>query len=421
MAAGLSRGIAGLAATTSLWRAIVGLSGGGGLGGGGDEGYTITIPGAVITGGGPGVFNETTGTSGTIATATTDLPDLGSGFQWGIYAGSDARIGVVSTATGQGNTMGITTSSAIYTGDSANFTVTVTNGVKTLGFPFTATGTVGLLLDRLTASPTVAYSLRKLRSAYAGSCIRVRRTSDSVESDIGFSSTADGNGDYWVDAAAIASFAPGGCTITTWYDQTTNARNATQIITTKQPVYQAIGWASSKPALSFDGTDDFLAVPDHRGSFTTEFGLVAVARGSAASGMLFNTQQTTGDNSGSNSFGFNASGKMLFTADPTTGGRPQPATTADFRNTDMSLIGSYDNTSGALMRANGESPTAAAGSGSLSFGTGTTYTWAIGIFRPTLTTPWAGTVGEIIMFNTAIGSTDQTTIRTGHTAAYGAP
>lgn len=141
MAAGLSRGIAGLAATTSLWRAIVGLSGGGGLGGGGDEGYTITIPGAVITGGGPGVFNETTGTSGTIATATTDLPDLGSGFQWGIYAGSDARIGVVSTATGQGNTMGITTSSAIYTGDSANFTVTVTNGTLTIGFPFTATGT----------------------------------------------------------------------------------------------------------------------------------------------------------------------------------------------------------------------------------------------------------------------------------------
>lgn len=124
----------------------------------GESGYLITIPGAVITGGGPGVFNETTGTSGTIATATTDLPDLGSGFQWGIYAGSDARIGVVSTATGQGNTMGITTSSAIYSGDSANFTVTVTNGVKMLGFPFTATGTqysseASALFARITADP----------------------------------------------------------------------------------------------------------------------------------------------------------------------------------------------------------------------------------------------------------------------------
>jgi len=111
-------------------------------GGSGSVGYTITIPGAVITGGGPGVFDETTGTSGTITTATTDLPDLGSGFQWGIYAGSDARIGVVSTATGQGNTMGITASSAIYDGDSAAFTVTVSNGVLMLGFPFIANGTV---------------------------------------------------------------------------------------------------------------------------------------------------------------------------------------------------------------------------------------------------------------------------------------
>lgn len=158
MSAGLSRGIAGLAATTSLWRAIVGLSGGGGLGG--DAGYTITIPGAVITDGGPGIFDETTGTSGTIATATTDLPDLGSGFQWGIFAGSDARIGVVSTATGQGNTMAITTSSAIYDGDSADFTITVTNGTLTIGFPFTATGTVSgysaeatALFARFTSDP----------------------------------------------------------------------------------------------------------------------------------------------------------------------------------------------------------------------------------------------------------------------------
>lgn len=102
--------------------------------------YTISIPGAV---GEPGAFNDTTGVSGTFITATTDLPDLGSGFQWGIEAiSSDARIGVVSTASGQGNTMGITTSAAIYSGDSAAFTVTVTNGVLMLGFPFIANGTV---------------------------------------------------------------------------------------------------------------------------------------------------------------------------------------------------------------------------------------------------------------------------------------
>lgn len=122
-------------------------------------GYLITIPGAVITDGGPGIFDETTGTSGTIKTATTDLPNLGSGFQWGIEAGSDARIGVVSTATGQGNTMGITASAAIYAGDSAAFTVTVTNGVKTLGFPFVANGTVALTTFYITLEDGSGFEL----------------------------------------------------------------------------------------------------------------------------------------------------------------------------------------------------------------------------------------------------------------------
>lgn len=99
----------------------------------GESGYTITIPGAVITGGGPGVFNETTGASGVIATATTDLP---GSLTWSILGGGDARISI-NPSTGA-----VSTSSAIYTGDTAVFTVQVTNGTLTIGFPFIATGTV---------------------------------------------------------------------------------------------------------------------------------------------------------------------------------------------------------------------------------------------------------------------------------------
>ena len=43
------------------------------------------------------------------------------------------------------------------------------------------------LLDVLGVSATRAYSTRKLRSAYAGSAIRIRRSSDNAEQDIGFS------------------------------------------------------------------------------------------------------------------------------------------------------------------------------------------------------------------------------------------
>jgi hypothetical protein len=43
-----------------------------------------------------------------------------------------------------------------------------------------------LALDQLSAPSAAAYSLRKLRDAYGGSAIRVRRSSDNAELDIGF-------------------------------------------------------------------------------------------------------------------------------------------------------------------------------------------------------------------------------------------
>jgi len=55
------------------------------------------------------------------------------------------------------------------------------------------------LLD-LYSGAAAAYSLRKLRNAYAGSAIRVRRSSDNTAQDIGF----DANGN--LDTASMLSF-----------------------------------------------------------------------------------------------------------------------------------------------------------------------------------------------------------------------
>ena len=49
------------------------------------------------------------------------------------------------------------------------------------------------VLDSINAVAAAAYSLRKLRSAYSGSAIRVRRSQDNAEADIGFTSTGDLN------------------------------------------------------------------------------------------------------------------------------------------------------------------------------------------------------------------------------------
>ena len=75
-----------------------------------------------------------------------------------------------------------------------------------------------------------AYSVRKLRAAYTGSAIRVRRSSDNTEQDIGF--TALGN----LDESALTTFCSGtNGFITTWYDQSGNSENIVQSTAVVQP------------------------------------------------------------------------------------------------------------------------------------------------------------------------------------------
>ena len=105
----------------------------------------------------------------------------------------------------------------------------------------------GLLLDLYT-NAVAAYSLRKLRSSYAGSAVRVRRSSDNTEQDIGFNGLE-------LDTTTLTSFCAGtNGFVTTWYDQSGNARNATQITLTRQPQIVSLGTILNdnlKPALQF--------------------------------------------------------------------------------------------------------------------------------------------------------------------------
>jgi hypothetical protein len=85
-----------------------------------------------------------------------------------------------------------------------------------------------LLLDEYPGA-SVAFSLRKLDKDYVGNCIRVRRSSDNAEQNIGFV------GNY-LDTAALNTFCSGtNGFVTTWYDQSGNTNNATQITAANQP------------------------------------------------------------------------------------------------------------------------------------------------------------------------------------------
>jgi hypothetical protein len=99
-----------------------------------------------------------------------------------------------------------------------------------------------------------AYSVRKLRAAYTGSAIQVRRSSDNDVLNIGF--TALGN----LDESSLTSFCSGtNGFVTTWYDQSGNANNASQSTAANQPQIVSSGSVinvNGKPSLQFDGTND---------------------------------------------------------------------------------------------------------------------------------------------------------------------
>jgi len=86
------------------------------------------------------------------------------------------------------------------------------------------------ILDSLTTDTAqTAYSFRKLREGYSGSCIRVRESGGNTEQDINFV-------DNFLDTASMKTFVGANSGyIVTIYDQTTNARDATNSTAGEQP------------------------------------------------------------------------------------------------------------------------------------------------------------------------------------------
>jgi hypothetical protein len=104
---------------------------------------------------------------------------------------------------------------------------------------------------------SAAYSVRRLSSTYTGNLIRVRRSSDNTEQDIGYDSN------NVLDETALITFvgANNGF-VTTWYDQSGNGNNIIQTTAVNQPIIISSGvlqTEGTKPAMYFDGINDNLA------------------------------------------------------------------------------------------------------------------------------------------------------------------
>ncbi len=116
-------------------------------------------------------------------------------------------------------------------------------------------GGLPLLLDTYSGA-AAAYSLRKLRTAYTGNAITVRRSSDNTSQQIGF----DSNGN--LDTTSLLSFVgAGNGFVTTWFDQSGNNNNASSSTLAEQPQIVSGGnliLVNGKPSISFDGTNDYM-------------------------------------------------------------------------------------------------------------------------------------------------------------------
>jgi hypothetical protein len=159
---------------------------------------------------------------------------------------------------------------------------------KTFNASLLATGTTtadltvnaaaSLLLD-LYPDAAAAYSLRKLKTAYTGSAVRVRASTSGAEGDVSFdvNSTISASSTVTVTAVGTSGLSIGqqvtfttfwnaggsnqNVFVTTWYDQSGNANNATQTTQANQPQIVVSGTVltqSGKPIMKFTANSQVL-------------------------------------------------------------------------------------------------------------------------------------------------------------------
>jgi lysophospholipase L1-like esterase len=139
----------------------------------------------------------------------------------------------------------------------------------------------------LPGTPLAIYSVVKT-PAWTGNCLRVQRSSDSTQLDIGFGK------DGFVDMVAALAFAAGSnLTVATWYDQSGNGYDATA--TTTKPALRLENKISGKQPVSFvDSTgsgSSKLTIPPGLTVSTQNF---SVAMAYASGGGLLNFNSLLG-------------------------------------------------------------------------------------------------------------------------------
>lgn len=199
------------------------------------------------------------GATGVVLTLRTNMPGT---VTWSFEVGYD--VGGKGTLTPSGKTATLTLASGWTSANLLAARVNVTNipagGTLSETFTLSELGVsvsgYAAFLDAVSVSATAAYGVSKMRAAYAGSCLRVRRSSDNAESDFGFGS------DGLLDTTALLAWAGSSSAyVVKWYDQSGNGYDAAQTTASKQPRFQWLDKSAENlgPNLATNGTFDSAA------------------------------------------------------------------------------------------------------------------------------------------------------------------
>ena len=248
---------------------------------------------------------------------------------------------------------------------------------------------VGELIEQFPGA-AAAYSLRPLRNN-ASNVVRVRRESDNAERDFTAQDITSGEMVNWVGAGNNGF-------VETWYDQSGNGNDATQLVAANQPKI-VNGGTLNADGIDFDGVNDNLLSSSHILSADDVLSLYTVAkcddtsqRGRLVGDLFFNSG---GDNGG---FGLDIKAANLPTAIATYGD--------DGLNSHFDLA---DVTQGAiqlfeLQLAGGSSDFLINGTVESTISTGMNSedggkTLIIGATSSTGDNPFIGNIKEIVIYN----------------------
>jgi len=257
-------------------------------------------------------------------------------------------------------------------------------------------------LDALTGA-IAGYSLRKLRSAYAGKAVNVRRSSDNATQDIGFA----GN-DF--DTTAFTSFVGAGTGfIVTWYDQVGSA-NATQATQANQPTLVTGITPRGTPAAYSAGGNSLLA--GTISATVVPFTLATVCErtgNQAAYNVPFCVQGGPSGNNNPGIFYNNSANGGISLADLNTDILGFPAGSDNAFHSAIGVV----NAGASSITVDGAGAT-----GSLVSNAGAL---AVNLLSDNLTSTLTGYVTEAIYFGGAMSAGNIATLRSSHQSYYGTP